>query len=80
MLRSEFNEKSPLSKSFNEEHQNIVLRNKSKDIAIPLKHLVEIGSKDINLLKKTVLFNFNGSIKSYARNSVFCLDANSPLR
>jgi|LauGreDrversion4_2_1035121.scaffolds.fasta_scaffold1190783_1 hypothetical protein len=60
MQRPEFIEKSSESNGFIEEHQDIILRSKSKKIAIPLRNLVEIGSKDFDTLKKTVLFNLNG--------------------
>jgi hypothetical protein len=48
-----------------------MLVSKSKKYKLTLSHLVGKQSSDFKILRKSVLYNFHGAIKAYARDSMW---------
>lgn len=63
-----------------EELPELIVRNKSRDIILSKPELNRQGASEMRLLKTTVLFNFHGTVKSYAKNSIYCFNSESLIR
>jgi hypothetical protein len=59
---------------------DLIIRNKSRDIHISRPVLNQIGAQETTLLKKSVLFNYHGTVKTYSRVSCHCFKHDSAFR
>ena len=57
-----------------------VVIGKTSGSFVPIDDLLKIGSKNFDILKKSVLFNFHGVIKRYSATSLSFFHASYPSR